>query len=476
MTARRRWIGALLVCLTRAPAAFAGELGVVATAEPPGPVAPLPALAAELRDALRRRSGDVVPGEILRERMGGGPSPAVLAAAEQAHAGALAAHAAGDFEGALGALRALVADLERLPPSPEIHRQWIRTMLRLARAEQSAGRQAEAQDLLERLHRVVPDLEADARQYPPSFLRLLTEAASRVRAQPRRRLAVVTSPGVSVLVEGREVGEGSLTVPLAPGRYRISGRRGGRHVPGPTVDLGAGDGSASLDAERAAVYLPEAGPGLALSAADRAERLPAVAAGLGMDRLVAVWLRDGEAGSELVAVHVEARRGTVEREGTLRLPGGLPPPGGLDALAEYLLSGRPSPLLEGPAGAAEAGPPRAVPAPTTAVAPEPAPPGRALGWTALGAGGASLLLGVYSASEGIRATARYADARAMQSPDGGVRPPYTVAQHNALVRAGDRSRNAAIAAGAGAGVTLAAAALLGYLSWRQSGEVGPLRF
>jgi RNA polymerase sigma-70 factor (ECF subfamily) len=55
-------------------------------------------------------------------------------------------------------------------------------------------------------------------------------------------------------------------------------------------------------------------------------------------------------------------------------------------------------------------------------------------------------------------------------------PDYTVSRYNSAVRGGDRAKGVAIASGVGAGVSLAATAVIGYLGWKQTGEVGLFRF
>jgi len=50
-----------------------------------------------------------------------------------------------------------------------------------------------------------------------------------------------------------------------------------------------------------------------------------------------------------------------------------------------------------------------------------------------------------------------------------------VADHNALIHAGDRSRDLAIGLGVASGVTLLTTIVLGYVSYRLTGEVGPFR-
>jgi hypothetical protein len=95
----------------------------------------------------------------------------------------------------------------------------------------------------------------------------------------------------------------------------------------------------------------------------------------------------------------------------------------------------------------------------------------------VGLAGAGAVLAGVSAYEAVQATRQYDDAAAMKDPAGtGVVPPYTVDQYNALVSAAGHDRAVAIGTGVGAGVALATSAVLGWMSWRQSGEIGPFRF
>jgi len=51
-----------------------------------------------------------------------------------------------------------------------------------------------------------------------------------------------------------------------------------------------------------------------------------------------------------------------------------------------------------------------------------------------------------------------------------------VTEFNARAEEGNRARSVAIGTGIGAGVALVTTGVLGYLSYRQTGEVGPFRF
>lgn len=453
----------------------AEPLGVLAVAEPPGPDAALVRLTGELRRALSARTAGVLDADALRERMARRAPPATLAALDQALAGAGAANADGDFEGANRTLRAVAEAIDGLPEGPEVFAAWTRAMLRLARSEQELGRGVEAQTVIERLLRAAPDVRVDARQYPPSFQLLVAEGRARLRALGAVSLTIEAHSPARVFVEGREVGTTPVTVALAPGRYRVAGLAGGVASPALMVDL-SGDRAVHLDMSIAEAVRPDAGPGLALGPQDRSARFATAASRLALDRAVATTLLGGGAEVRMKATLCDVRRGQTEREGWIVLADGAPAPGALEALADWLVDGRGSALVTTALGPTLS---LAVSPPAGPRVPLPAPaPGRAtaLGWTAVGAGVASIVAGGAAVLYGLRAKERYDHATEMLDASGRVALPNTVADYNAAIRAGDERRASATALGIGTGIGVATSAALGYLSWRMTGEVGPFRF
>jgi hypothetical protein len=470
----------------------AENIGVLAVADPPGPGPELVEMTAQLRVVLAERTGGVMDPAQIRERMTGQTSTASLSELDRAFAGALATYQAGDFEGSIRTLRAVIEDLERLPDSPEAFSQWQRANLRLARAEQTLGRRAEAQAILERLVRANPQVKVDATQYPPSFAKQVDEVRAQVKSQKTRRLTVNAQKGVKVFVDGREVGVAPLHVDLPPGRYRVSGAQQNLRVPGVTADLSNEDQTVELDVALAEALRPSAGPGLALGPTDRARRIVATSAWLGLDRVVVATLTQEADVTFLVGTFYDVRRGATQREGRLRLAGRTPPPGGLSALASFLMTGERSSLVA--VGGAAAVPVPPPPKPDSKVAtpakleppppvsakdkaPEPAGKSKAMGWAAFGTGAATLVLTGVSIAAMVKSNGAYDDAKAMLDPStGGVRPPYTVNDYNSKVSDGDSAKKIGVATGVGAGVCLVATGVLGYLSYKQTGEIGPFRF
>jgi hypothetical protein len=478
MTARRL-VAAAALLLVLSPAAAAAEevVGVLAVAEPPGPGAELAGATEQLREAIAARVPGVLATAALRERMVGRSPPSSLAELERAHAGAIAAHAAGEFEASIRTLRAVVDALEALPEGAEAFAQWTRAMLRLARSEQELGRRAEAQAVLERLLRADPDVRADARHYPPSFAALVEDARARLGSLGVRRLAVEAGPGARIFVEGREVGSSPVSLSLPPGRYRVSALRGAVRAPAVVADLSEEDRAVELDLSLVEVLRPDGGPGLALSAPDRPLELVRAASRLALDRAVATsLLRDGDVGYLVAALH-DVRRGKVEREGRLRLAAGAPPPGGIEALAAFLATGQASALVSTPTGptlSLEARPPASAPAGPLGPA-GPVARARSWRWAAIG-GLATAVAAGFTVHYARGATDRYDEARAMLDGGGRVRPGLSLVEYNRTISFGDRDRASAYWAGAATGAALAATAVISYLTWRHNGEVGTIRF
>jgi hypothetical protein len=477
------WVFAATLSLLASSARAAESLGVLALSEPPDPGPELVEITAQLRAALAERNAGVLDAATLRERMSSHAPSASLSELDRAFAGALATYQAGDFESSIRTLRAIVEDLERLPESAGAFELWSRVMLRLARSEATVGRRAEARAVLERLVRTNPLVEVDPTQYPPSFVTQVNEARAQVEKQRTRKLRVTSQKGVRVFVDGRDVGAAPVTVQLPPGKYRVSGAHQGVRVPGVTADLSSEDQAVELDLRLGEMLRPNAGPGLALAqAADRQTHIITASAWLGLDRVVVAALAQ-EAGSIfVVATLYDVRRGGTQREGRLRLTGGAPPPGGIVALATFLMTGQPSTLVAAgpPSGrAAELGvaPPRSSPFTPSDAERRPHPGGStALGWSAVGTAALTVLLGGLTAYESLQASKRYDDASRMRGPDGTVSAAFTVSEYNGKIADGDSARNVAIGAGIGAGVTLGSTAVLGYLSYRRTGEIGPFRF
>jgi len=320
------------------------RLGVLAVADPPkGPDPDLTELAHQLRAACRDRVGGVEEVSSMRARLLGQGSNATPSELDRAYGGALAVYQNGEFESSVRTLRAILDDLEALPETEESYFQWKRALLRLAYAELTVGDQREFEAALARLARTEPTLQPDPEQYSPTFRRRFEEVKAKVRALPRRKLAVVAEGTEgTVYVNGRPMGKTPLTLTLPAGAYRIGGAAGALRVPSVAVDLQAEDRSVVLDFALAESLRVNSGPGLALPAERRAYGIVRAGAWLGVDKLVVVSrVEEGQAQFLLGSMY-DVRRGALLREGSVRMTAGGVPSVSLGALASFLLTGQSS--------------------------------------------------------------------------------------------------------------------------------------
>jgi hypothetical protein len=452
-------------------------MGVLAVAPPPGPGPALVDLTAQLRDELaagKRPGLSLLDAAQLRLRMGEPSADAALSEANRSYQAAIGADLSNDPERAIAILRATVEDLERLPESEEAFRQWKRAMLRLAKIE--AQMQAYARDapaVVERLLRADPALEVDPEVHGAEVARLAQSVRRQLRTLPERRLTVSSpSKGVRVFVNGHQVGSASpgapLVLTLRRGRYRVSGQEGKLRAPAQDVDLTGGDQAVAFDFSIARMLRPGLGPGLALAGNDHPSILRA-GGYLGLDTLLATSTREEEGVSYLLGATYDVPAGKLRLAGVLRLGDSLrPEPGGMKALADFLASG-PSP---------DGGPVKPYdPLQTSKLGdlfPREKP--RTLGWAAFGAGVGAIALGGVAIWQGLASNRAFSDAKAMRDGSGNILPPNTVAGYNRKVSDGESARTISIGTGVGAGVALVATGVLGYLSYRQTGEMGPFRF
>jgi hypothetical protein len=262
-------------------------------------------------------------------------------------------------------------------------------------------------------------------------------------------------------------------------------------VPAVPADLNEEGQTVVLNFALAESLRPTVGPGLALAEADRAKNLVAAGAWLGVDRLLAARLVVDSGVEYLAAAMFDVRRGILQREGRVRLAGKAAPPGGLSALATFLITGQTSTLVaatalpvaepptEKPKPSLEVKPPK----PTTAAADvdfgkptASAGKSRALGWAAVGAGVLSAGLGAFAVYEGLSARGSYDDASALLRSDGAVQQDASVARYKSLVDDGDSAKTMAYVSGGAAVGCAVISGVLGYVSYRRTGEIGPIRF
>ncbi len=509
--------------LLASPGVALEKLGVIAVADAAaGPDTELAELAHQLRAACRDRTGGVEDVPTMRARLLGQTSSATLAELDRAYGGALAVYQNGEFESALGALRAIVADLEGLPETPDAYAQWTRAQLRLAHAALTIAREAEAEEALLAVARTDIAVAADPDQYSPTYRRRLDAVRAKVRAMSPRRLTVTAEgSGGTVFVNGRPMGTTPVTLSLAPGTYRVGGVSKGLRVPSVRVELGAEDRSVLLDFALAGALRVDAGPGLALSPPGRADGVVRAGAWLGVDRVIAVSRVAEGKSSFLIGSVYDVRKKALEREGGVKMAAGGAPAASLGALAAFLLTGQPSREVKDRTDAARAqasaltrtaadspsptlatGSAPAAPAedgaapkrdggarvpgeeggrvtPSLAASPPPAPRENAVTsrrtWLRRGAIASAIAASGFAAlgvQQGLAARRAYADADAMV--DGDVLAPGSSGadadRYRVLREDGDAARrNAYLSAGA-AVVFAATAGILGWRSARPAAE------
>jgi hypothetical protein len=461
------------------PAGAAETLGVLAVAPPPGPGPELVEATGQLRQVMAvRNPGEVLDARRLRDRMTGETGGASLAELDRAFEGARSAAVSGDYEGSVKALRAIIEELDKLPDGDEALQQWTRALLRLAKTEADLGRADASRSILDRLVRAAPETKVDPALYPPKFARQVEEARAQQQALPRHKLTV-TSPakGVRVHVNGRDVGAAPVSLTLARGRHRVSGAIGALRTPPLMVDLAGEDQTAVLDFTVPEALRPALGPGLALPEADRARRIVAAGGFLGLDSVLATTMVEEGGVSFLLGSLLDVRRGMLRREGRVRLATNRSlPAGGANALADFLATGQQTTLVEVP-GAKPVPLPPPPATPKVDLGPRPVSgKSKALGWTALGTGVAAVGLGGVALWQGLAARGARDDARKMLGPDGSLPAGSDSSLYNQKIKDGDSASRIAMGTGIGAGACLLTAGILGYLSYKQTGEIGPFRF
>jgi hypothetical protein len=339
----RATVAALALALPSAAVA-AEKFAVLAVGDlPAGPDGDLTELTHQLRAACRDRVPNVLDSASMRARLLGQMSSATESELDRAYGGALAVYQNGESESALRTLRAIVSDLESLPETDESYFQWKRALLQVAVAANAARDQRELEAALATVARIEPNLQPDPDQFSPGFRKRFEEIKGKVRNLPRRKLTV-TAEGRQgmVYVNGKPMGISPLGVTLPSGVYRVGGAAGSLRVPSLRVDLEQEDRTVVLDFALAESLRLNAGPGLALPAATRANGVIRAGAWLGVDKLIVVTRAEEGQAQFLVGGIYDVLRGSLLREGSVRMVAGGVPSVNLSALAAFLLTGQAS--------------------------------------------------------------------------------------------------------------------------------------
>jgi hypothetical protein len=480
-----------------APAAKASEaVGVLAVSPPPGPTPELVEITERLRNELAKRIDGVIEARDLKERMTGQTSTATLAELDRAYAAAVEAGKR-DYNRGMEWLRDIISEIEKQPESPEAFEQWTRANLRLARtrvehasspqeAEQAV---AETRVILEQVVRAAPDLTLDPNLYPKKLVTLAEEAKATLRKAPVHKLVVKSSvEATRVFVDGRDVGLAPVTLKLTKGSYRVAGAQGAVRVPSAAVTLGDEDQTFTLDFSLATIYRANRGPGLAVTDPDQEGKVVRAASALGLDRVVTASFLEVQKVTFLVASLIQVKPYAQPlRQGWMRIGNASVPQSNFAALAEFLLTGQSSDLVAAkpppeakdakhvaataPVGLTAVGPGVTAQTEVRTSAPKPL-----LRWSPVATGVLAIGLGAFAAVEALSASSSYDKARKLLDTQGQLPSGVDPATYNGYVADGDSARTRALIGGVGAGVALAATGVLGYLSYKQTGEVGPFRF
>jgi hypothetical protein len=484
----------LATCLTALCAAAAAPqqktpelVGVLAVSPPPGPGPDLVEVTGKLRDELAKRLDGVLSARELKDRMSG-QSTASLSDLDRAYASAVDG-AKRDPVLAISWLRDIISELERHPGGADVYEQWTRANLRLARMrleyasspEEGESGAREARQVVERALRLQLQLQLDSSLFPKRLIALVEEVRASLSKAPLHKLVVKSAvEGAKVYVDGKEAGPTPLTLQVPAGVYRVSGMQGGLRSPSVIADARETDTTVALDFALAATFRPAQGPGLATPDAEQESRILQSARALGLDRVVTASLVEQKT-TYLVASVTPAKPGGAAppRQGWIRLSTGGLPPEVVPQMAEYLATGQAKGDLATSAPAVD----KSSLATTSTLEPQLrlAAPGLGseleatrsgsplLKWSPVVAAGAALALGAVALWEGSRSNGLYDGASQWKSASASL-------EVNSLIADGASARSASIGCGVGAGVALAATAVLGYLSYKQSHEIGPFRF
>jgi hypothetical protein len=461
-------LGIAAVAVGFAPAQASESLGVVAVSAPPGPAPALLDMTEQLRQRIaERHEGALGPSQLL-ERIAP-PTSEALSALERALDQARQAYLEGDVERTLRMLRQVAEALERHPGGDPVQALWARALLRTARTELDVGRRDAARATLERLLRGAPDLSVDPLLVPARLVEELESVRAALRALPARTLVVASSdPRASIFVNGRALGAPPVRLELPVGRCRVAATTERSQVGPFEAEVGDKGQEILLDFAALESLREGSGRGLALAAEERPRRLLALGEQLGLDRVVGV-AADGASEYVLASV-LDVRRGVLEREARLRLVGGAFPAGGEAALADFIVRGRTdSPLVLLPGMEVRAPTvPVSVEAPSSAAS-------QALRWAPVATAAAVVGFAAAAVFQGRAAQDAY-DRATQYRADQGLATFRSVATYNGYVSEGDAAKQRAAGYWVGAGLCAAATAVLGYWSYRRTGEVGPVRF
>lgn len=124
---------------------------------------------------------------------------------------------------AIELLRQNISELEKISPQ---HKPWptlVDAMLLQANVLfKQAGREGEADALLERVARIEPTMVLDKNNWRPKMRDALSAKISDLAKLRKAPLLVQSLTGAEVFIDGKSFGKAPLKLELVPGTYRIS--------------------------------------------------------------------------------------------------------------------------------------------------------------------------------------------------------------------------------------------------------------
>jgi hypothetical protein len=380
------------------------------------------------------------------------------------------------YHGALERVEATLGEIDRLPPGLPRWQLGVSAHLLegLIRGRIRPGARTADMAFTDVL-RLDPRYQLNTDYFSPSTVRHFEKLREQLARAPRHKLGVTSQPqGLSVFLDGREVGRTPLKLEVHPGAYRLQVGKGGRYSVPRTVGVeGPTEALVNFTLEGA---IATRQPLCFDAVADEARRVDfgtRVGTLLGVGQLVVMRLDKRSIGPQwLSATLIDVGAGRKIREGGLELRSDHFEQEVLGELARFIATGEttskvrvstPPPPPEHPSQAASASQPSG---PSAAPgASQPVPAGgplaqrgrwqRPVGYGLLGAGGTLAATGVAFQLRAASANARY---RALEA--GGIAPEEAQAAREALDGARAAQTVALVGYGAGALALVGGAAVL----------------
>ena len=371
---------------------------------------------------------------------------------------------------ALEVARQALSELEKMSPQVKPWATIADAMLLQGTSLKYVERKTESAELFRRVLRIDPLFKLDADLFTPSA-REAFEGLRKEQLKARKTgLLVQTTPGAEVFIDGKAMGTAPLKVELMPGTYRVT-VASGEQLSFPHLVTLPKESSLQIDLAFEGALLPQTPLCLQAKTAPAEGIAQKLANALGAERVVVFWRdpRDGPAFYRALIM----RQGVKDREGGVQT--GLSDLSAVDELANFIVTGKGIGIV-----ASEAAP-RAEPVEEKLTAVVVAPPalspveksesltqastqtqtgspkaGRVIGFSVLGAGAATAIVGaiVFALGEPDR-------SRLAALAPNGTLPPVSSAGYREAIALVPKIQDNQVASftllGVGAGVAIAGA-------------------